>query len=152
LQEARDVFAVLTSERGLEPDAVKGLFAGDQLQDGPDARQVVDTLFDRSWRIVHIAGHGEPLDDTLKRGGGVVLSNDTFLGAGEIKSMLAVPELVFVNCCHLAAGSSRALLQKRGLYDRTTFASNFAQALIEIGVRCVIAAGWAVDDQAASAF
>jgi CHAT domain-containing protein len=154
LQEAKDVFEVLTSERGLDRESVKGLFAGDQLQGGPDARQVVDTLFDRGWRVVHIAGHGAPLDDKRNRGGGVVLSNDTFLGASEIKAMRAVPELVFVNCCHLAAGARRALLQApaAGLYNRAAFASSVAQALIDIGVRCVIAAGWAVDDQAASAF
>ena len=32
------------------------------------------------------------------------------------------------------------------------FASGIAGALIEIGVRCVIAAGWAVDDDAARVF
>src|SRR5207244_1464675 len=37
-------------------------------------------------------------------------------------------------------------------YNRASFASGVAGALIEIGVRCVIAAGWAVDDDAASAF
>ncbi len=37
-------------------------------------------------------------------------------------------------------------------YDRAEFASSVAGALIAIGVRCVIAAGWAVDDDAASAF
>jgi hypothetical protein len=153
LQEAKDVFGLLTSDRGLDRDSVKGLFAGGQLQDSPDARQVVDALFDRSWRVVHIAGHGEPLSAKENRGG-VVLSNDTFLGASEIKAMRVVPELVFVNCCHLAASSRRSLLgqPQRGVYDRAAFASSVAQALIEIGVRCVVAAGWAVDDQAASAF
>ena len=59
-----------------------------------------------------------------------------------------VPELVFVNCCHLASGDADQLLN----YDRASFASGVAGALIEIGVRCVIAAGWAVDDDAASVF
>ena len=134
---------------------MKGLFAGGQLQSGPDARQVVDALFERSWRVVHVAGHGEPVDDKENRGG-VVLSNDTFLGAAEIKAMRVVPELVFVNCCHLAAGVARFAAARGpaqpGVYDRAAFASSVAQALIEIGVRCVVAAGWAVDDQAASAF
>jgi CHAT domain-containing protein len=153
LQEAKDVFGLLTSGRGLERDSVKGLFAEGQLQDGPDARQVVDTLFERSWRVVHVAGHGEPVSAKENRGG-VVLSNDTFLGAAEIKAMRVVPELVFVNCCHLAAGARSSLLRQsqRGVFDRAAFASSVAQALIEIGVRCVVAAGWAVDDRAASAF
>ena len=37
-------------------------------------------------------------------------------------------------------------------YDRAQFASGVAHALIKGGVRCVIAAGWAVDDEAASVF
>ena len=81
---------------------MKGLFAGGAAaRTQPDARQVVDALFERSWRIVHVAGHGEPVSEKGDRGG-VVLSNDTFLGASEIKAMRVVPELVFVNCCHLA--------------------------------------------------
>ena len=38
------------------------------------------------------------------------------------------------------------------VYDRARFASGVARELIAIGVRCVIAAGWAVDDVAAKAF
>jgi CHAT domain-containing protein len=153
LAEAKDVATLLKSNRGLEGDRVTGLFAGGDLSDAPDSRRVVDALFERSWRIVHVAGHGEPVSEKGDRGG-VVLSNDTFLGASEIKAMRVVPELVFVNCCHLAAGSRRSLLRepKHGFYNRATFASGVAQALIEIGVRCVVAAGWAVDDAAASAF
>ena len=40
----------------------------------------------------------------------------------------------------------RQLLNTR--YDRAEFASGVAGALIAIGVRCVVAAGWAVDDDA----
>src|SRR4029450_10720056 len=99
------------------------------------------------------AGPAEPVSEKGDRGG-VVLSNDTFLGAAEIKAMRVVPELVFVNCCHLGAGSRSSLLRQspRGVFDRAAFAAGVAQALIEIGVRCVVAAGWAVDDRAASAF
>ena len=71
LQEAKDVFGLLTSTPGLDRDCVKDLFAGGQLQDGPDARQVVDALFERSWRVIHVAGHGEPLSrkgDPWRRG------------------------------------------------------------------------------------
>ncbi len=121
----------------------------DPQQFGPDAREVLNALFDRdrSWRIVHIAGHGEPA--TATDPGGVVLS-DGLLSAKEISAMRVVPELVFVNCCHLAARSGDQLL--RGQFDRARFAAGVAEELISIGVRCVIAAGWAVDDAAASAF
>ena len=153
LAEAQEVYKLFTSASGLPRESVRRLFAEDSMQSGPDAHQVVDTLFERSWRVVHLAGHGEPLSPKGDRGG-VVLSNDTFLGANEIKAMRVVPELVFVNCCHLAAGVQRSLLREseRRMFDRAGFASSVAQALIEIGVRCVVAAGWAVDDLAASAF
>ncbi len=76
-------------------------------------------------------------------------------GPREINSMRTIPELVFVNCCHLAARDLRQLLTKeqqdcepRYRNDRPKFASGVAEALIKVGVRCVIAAGWAVDDAA----
>jgi hypothetical protein len=78
-----------------------------------------------------------------------VLSNGSFLGPAEIESMRVVPELVFVNCCHLGAHSTDRTL---GENDPPGFAANVADALIRIGVRCVVAAGWAVDDAAASLF
>jgi hypothetical protein len=79
-----------------------------------------------------------------------VLSNGTFLGPDEFGNMRAVPQLVFVNCCHIGAADAAQLLNTR--YDRAEFASGVAGALISLGVRCVIAAGWAVDDAAASVF
>jgi triacylglycerol esterase/lipase EstA (alpha/beta hydrolase family) len=81
---------------------------------------------------------------------GVVLSDDTFLGPLEIRSMRVVPELVFVNCCYLGARSEDSALAP--MYDRARFASTVAEALIDIGVRCVIATGWAVEDDAAQDF
>ena len=63
--------------------------------------------------------------------------------------MRTVPELVFVNCCHLGAADAGELLKT---YNRAEFASGVAGALIDIGVRCVVAAGWAVDDDAAQTF
>jgi tetratricopeptide (TPR) repeat protein len=71
--------------------------------------------------------------------------------------MRVVPELVFVNCCHLAARSAAQAFTKDATtattpLDRPRFAAGVAEELIRIGVRCVIAAGWAVDDGAASEF
>ena len=140
--------------------AVRGCLAGDATltvtdlisedfsQPGPTARDVINALFDKSWRIVHIAGNGAPGRSGAP--GGVVLSNGTFLGPAEFGTMRTLPDLVFVNCCHLGAADSAQLLYSH--YDRAQFASGFAGALIAIGVRCVVAAGWAVDDDAASVF
>jgi len=66
-----------------------------------------------------------------------------------VKAMRTVPELVFLNCCHLAARDAKSVLAP---YDRAQFAATIAEALIEIGVRCVIAAGWAVEDKPAETF
>jgi hypothetical protein len=67
--------------------------------------------------------------------------------------MRAVPELVFVNCCHWPPATSTSCSARAPpSYDRVRFASGVAEQLIAIGVRCVIAAGWAVDDAAAGTF
>jgi hypothetical protein len=78
-----------------------------------------------------------------------VLSDEAFLGPHEVQAMRTVPELVFLNCCHLAADPEKLL--KKG-YDRAAFAAGVAKQLIRIGVRCVVAAGWAVEDDAANQF
>ncbi len=147
LAEATAVRDQLLRGGGLAHERVVALLERDS------ATSVINALFERRYRIVHIAGHGEPVqrDSTgkLLRTGGVVLSDDTFLGPSEIKSMRTVPELVFVNCCHLAAHDASQTLRS---FDRSAFAAGVADSLIEIGVRCVIAAGWAVDDGPASVF
>lgn len=119
----------------------------------PDANAILNAAMSRAWRIIHIAGHGEPPLVTGQRltPRGVVLSNESFLGPAEIGALRIVPELVFVNCCHLARADEGLLLKERN-YDRAQFASGVAEALIHAGVRCVVAAGWAIDDEAALVF
>jgi hypothetical protein len=150
LEGARlEALAVQASLRdALDEARVKGLVSADPSVAGPDALGVINALFERPWRIVHISGHGALAREGEP--GGVVLSNGTFLGANEIRNMRAVPELVFINCCHLASADSAP--SPNSGYDRAMFASGVAGALIEIGVRCVIAAGWAVDDDGATVF
>ncbi len=153
-REAKAVAAKLRENGAVPADRVKALLTQ------PTASQVINALFERRYRIVHIAGHGEPvLRDEKDRSklvhkGGVVLSDGTFLGPDEVRSMRTVPELVFVNCCHLAAPDEQEALKarRRGPFDRADFAYGLADSLIETGVRCVIAAGWAVDDEPAEIF
>jgi hypothetical protein len=121
---------------------------------GPDAKTVINAVLERDWRIVHVAGHGEAPERLGESDGnprGVVLSDGAFLGPREIECMRTVPELVFVNCCHLAGRNINQLLSP-DQPTRAEFAAGVAEALIGIGVRCVIAAGWAVDDAPANAF
>lgn len=140
-EEARHVaLALTTGPRALPEPLVRTLVSPELDRPGPDARTVINTLIDGEWRILHIAGHGD-------LGRGVVLSG-AFIGEREIRSMRTVPELVFVNCCHLAGRDAAAVLAP----ERPAFASSVADMLIKIGVRCVLAAGWAVEDRAAFVF
>jgi CHAT domain-containing protein len=150
-EEAEAVAEALRGPQGLDPVRVHTLIA-DAEGRGADAATVINGLLARRYRVVHIAGHGEP--ELLREGKppllrGVVLSDDAFLGPHEVQAMRTVPELVFLNCCHLAADPDKLL---RHGYDRAAFAAGVAKQLIRIGVRCVVAAGWAVEDDAANQF
>jgi CHAT domain-containing protein len=152
--EAQSVHDALIGSGGLAPERVKALI------DGNDASTIINALFEHRYRIVHVAGHGEAIKRNDKgeitEHGGVVLSEGTFLGPHEIHAMRTVPELVFVNCCHLAARDADQTLrggsQSKKVLDRAEFAMGVADSLISIGVRCVIAAGWTVDDGPAKIF
>jgi hypothetical protein len=143
------------------PSVVRVIAVDDDDVPGPDSVAVLSALYQRPYRIIHIAGHGEPTI-TGTREGGVVLSpfgpkkRETYLSPKEIQNIRTVPELVFVNCCHVGARERLQLLASddkfRHSYNRPAFAATLAQKLIQIGVRCVIVAGWAVDDEAAKTF
>jgi hypothetical protein len=112
-----------------------------------DGLRVINPLYQKPYRILHIAAHGvfdEAAADGTTRTG-VVLSDGLLLTAAEIGQMEIVPDLVFLNCCHLAKLDARPVAFNRLAYS-------ISRELIEIGVRCVIAAGWAVDDDAAYTF
>ncbi len=112
------------------------------------AIDVFNVLFKKPYRILMIAAHGEVnirgVDDRERTG--VVLSDGVMLTAAEIGQMEVVPDLVFLNCCHLA----KADASPDTAYNRLAY--SVSRELIEMGVRCVIAAGWAVDDAAACTF
>ncbi|WP_270068903.1 DUF7379 domain-containing protein [Thauera sp. WB-2] len=114
----------------------------------PDALagDVYARLFARPSRVLVIAAHGihacRAADGSYRSG--VVLSDGLLLTAAEIALMETVPDLVFLSCCHLgkvdvAQGAHR-------------LAASLARELIDMGVRCVVAAGWEVRDDAAQTF
>ena len=145
-REAKAVFDCLSAAVPNVATRVDKVMADSENGLKPIARAVVNAVLAENWRVIHVAGHGA-LPENDDSTGGVVLSDGTFLGPQEIGAMRVVPELVFINCCHLGAFPADALL-----YHRVAFASGVARTLIDIGVRCVVAAGWTVDDQAASDF
>jgi hypothetical protein len=111
------------------------------------ADDVVMQLCANDWSLIHIAAHGTlyALDGNAT---GVVLADGMILTADMLRQLLPVtPELVFVNCCHLGNTDSPPVLG-----NPHEFAASIATGLIDMGVTAVIAAGWAVDDQAASQF
>ncbi len=109
------------------------------------AQQVFDALFNGHYRFMHLAGHGVVKD---KKTGhtGMVLGPETYLTTAQVGKLRRVPEFVFINCCHLGSMANDAKPRWGEL------AANLATAFIEMGCKAVIAAGWAVDDQAANTF
>lgn len=114
------------------------------------AGDVIGRLYKHPYRIVHIAGHGvfEAQAADGGRRSGVVLGDGLLITAAEIDAMEVVPELVFVNCCHL--GRIDAPAPTAAAYNK--LAASLARELIDIGVRAVVVAGWAVEDAPASLF
>ena len=110
------------------------------------ASEVLAALYRQPYRILHISGHGvfDLLHADGRRRSGVVLSGGLLITAAEIDAMETVPELVFLNCCHLG--------QIDSVRDGNRLAASVARELIEIGVRCVVVAGWAVNDVSARHF
>ncbi|HLM68459.1 MAG TPA: CHAT domain-containing protein, partial [Longimicrobium sp.] len=124
----------------------------------PGFERVVTALFNGSYRILHLAGHGvsdwvTPEEERLARKerrdprtvSGMVLADDVFLEPRELDRMRNVPELAFVNCCFLGSIEPR-------LGRAPELAANVAEQLIRMGVKAVVAAGWAVEDRAAQTF
>ncbi|MBK9783305.1 MAG: CHAT domain-containing protein [Betaproteobacteria bacterium] len=113
---------------------------------------IMEAIHKDSWRILHLAGHGvhQFLRSTAKKGekpiSGMVIGADSFLTPGDIAQMRFVPELVFINCCHLGRVDGERELDRLGL------AANLGEEFVRMGVRAVIAAGWAVDDRAGQTF
>ena len=108
--------------------------------------KAVTELFARDYRIVHLAGHGAYDEDDPKKSG-MVLGKNRFLTAAEIGQLPVVPDLVFINCCHLG----KVMKPKR--FPRVNkMAASMAEELIKMGVRAVVAAGWAVEDEPARLF
>ncbi|WP_301102754.1 CHAT domain-containing protein [Propionivibrio sp.] len=112
-----------------------------------EALDIFATLYDRPYRVLMISAHGifEAKGVDGHSYSGVVLSDGLLLTAVEIDLMEVVPELVFLNCCHLGSVNNPHSQPNKLAYS-------LSRKLIEMGVRCVVAAGWAVNDAAACTF
>jgi CHAT domain-containing protein len=137
IQEARAVADLLTAQ-------------GYQVIESPpdsEAVDVINKLFKYPYRIVHISAHGVfQAGAGAAARSGVVLSDGLLLTAAEIGQMEIVPDLVFLNCCFLGKTDNTPTTA----YNRLAY--SVARELIEMGVRAVVVAGWAVRDDAAKYF
>ncbi len=126
-----------------------------------DAATVMEALFHREYLILHLSGHGVYREQTdfeqnpqcrEKRPwiSGMVIGDDLFLTPAEIRQMTTVPELAFINCCHLGRIDDES--RDFRTPNLPALAANLGAELINMGVRAVVAAGWAVDDEAAQLF
>jgi len=114
-------------------------------------RSVLTALHEQPWRILHLAAHGvfqfspAPSRPPVS---GLVLDDGAFLTAADADQMRYVPDIVFVNCCHL--GQTRGDASPRTAFHH--LAANLATQFIRMGARAVVAAGWEVEDAAAKTF
>lgn len=130
------------------------------------AEQILVALHGAQYRILHLAGHGvhqlavqisqelnseegancsaQNTRETVSLSG-MVIGADAYLCAADIEQMRWVPELVFINCCHLASMQGNQT-------HHNELAANLGAQFIRMGVKAVVAAGWEVEDNAASAF
>ena len=128
------------------------------------AVNIVARILNNPVQILHLAGHGIFVapGDTYKGEkypeglAGMVLGDDIYLSEKEVRQLDTIPELVFINCCHLGKIAEKQNLPDEDKvvlgHSRSAFAANLGTAFIEAGAKCVVAAGWEVDDAAALVF
>lgn len=115
---------------------------------------IISTIFERDYRIIHLAGHGH-YDPDHPVNSGMVLGDGMWLSSAEFRQMRVVPDLVFINCCHLGKVDTPTPPQEskdNKVESSNKLAASISQELISMGVKAVVAAGWAVDDAAALTF
>ncbi len=133
-----------------------------------DADDIMIGLHGDAYRVLHLAGHGvheweteyedgsvspypacdQQVPKPKRKVSGMVIGAGVYLTPGDVEQMRWVPELVFINCCHLGSAATGDPAYSR--YN--LLAANVAIQFIRMGVKAVIAAGWAVNDGAAKAF
>lgn len=117
-----------------------------------DGRSVIHELFAREYQVLHLAAHGT-YDPCQPDQSGIVLGDGIFLTSRELDNLRSVPELVFLNCCHLGRLDSESPhAPNLGPNWPNRLAASVAEQLMRMGTRAVVAAGWAVDDAAATTF
>jgi len=136
-EEAKAI-AKLLNENGYVAKELVHAFAAD----------IIPALICPSYKIMHLAGHGI-FGNGSNQMSGMVLGPDSYLTTAHIKQMSTTPELVFINCCYLGKID---VAREEFYQSRYKLAANLGTQMIEIGVKAVVVAGWAVNDSAALVF
>jgi tetratricopeptide (TPR) repeat protein len=137
LEEAKAVDKVLTENNY----KTKTLF-------GEQQDTIIPALMSGSYKIIHLAGHGV-FDPDPTKPSGMVIGKNNFLTTMQLKQMSETSDLVFVNCCYQGKVDGTA---EKYYQSRFKLAASIGTQLIENGVKAVIVAGWAVDDNGAKIF
>lgn len=141
--EAREVAGLLEDH---------GFSVEDRYTERAEAHDVFVGLLQNSYQVLHLAGHGyfsrHKADKPVRYG--MLLNGNQYLTAQEIQQLPQVPELVFLNCCHLAGMEEETRSERQFEYSK--LAASLAEELIKMGVRAIVAAGWAVRDDLAKEF
>jgi hypothetical protein len=111
----------------------------------PKPTDALYALLNGDWRVIHIAAHGEFTDEAAATG---VVLGSIHLTANVFSKLAVVPDMVMLNACHLGRVSEG----EPQLSGANRAAASVARALVQLGVRAVVVAGWAVDDWAAERF
>jgi hypothetical protein len=143
-QREADEVAMLLSGHGFSVE--------DRYTQRAEGHQVFISLMRRPYRVLHLAGHGYFARSSVPQPAryGMLLNRNQFLTAQEICQLPQTPELVFLNCCHLAGLDGEERRERQFEYSK--LASSLAEELIKMGVRAIVAAGWAVRDDLAKSF
>jgi len=117
----------------------------DEIEKGP--LDIIKSLFSKSYKVLHIASHG--LYDFKNGKVGIAIGDGQLLTPGTLNQLSAIPEFVFVNCCFSGKTKAKDEAYSR---ERNSLAANIGTQLIKMGVKAVVVAGWAVNDDAAKLF
>jgi hypothetical protein len=117
--------------------------------------QIFKQLLGQAWEIVHISAHGVvnyEIDGGKRTG--IVLGASVVMGPAELSKLPVSPSIFFVNCCNLGriSATDENKCRQEAVEGRPELAASVAVQLIRLGVRCVIVAGWEVNDEAARTF
>jgi len=112
-----------------------------------NAKNIMMELFSKHYMIMHFAGHGiyDPENNNI----GIAIGSGISIDPAMINQLGYVPEFVFINCCFSGVVNAK---DDKYSQNRYRLAANIGTQLIEMGVKAIVIAGWAVDDAAAKVF